>query len=188
MLNFVQVQTKEFISWQFGTEQSIKSVNIMYRQKSEIIGQIQLYHKQVAKMYYDLYEKAEDKDVRSLVYDLFKLEKERESYLVKHERIAKAINCWLDFPCERLSNQISDCLNNTFVTGSEMKMGDIIRIQMFFDDCLIKIYSILASENALTQTEANTFYYMLKKTKKEKSLFANMLCNSNMNLHLKASA
>ena len=160
----------------------------MYLQKSEILGQIQRYHKQVAQLYFDLYEMAEDHDIKSLVYDLYKLEREREKYLIRHERIAKAMNCWLDFPCEKLSNQITECFRNIVTPESEMKMEDIIKIELYFDNCLIKIYSILAAENELTQTEANTFYYMLKKTKKEQSLFANMLFNSKINLQHKFSA
>jgi len=54
---------------------------------------------------------------------------------------------------------------------------------MHFDDCLIKLYNILASENELSETVANTFYYMLKKTKKEETTLANMLFNSGNNLH-----
>jgi hypothetical protein len=34
----------------------------MYKQKSEIIGQIQSYHKQVAALYDDIYTKVENKE------------------------------------------------------------------------------------------------------------------------------
>ncbi len=160
----------------------------MYLKKSEIIGQIIKYHRQVAELYYGLYNKAEDHDIKSLLYDLYKLEREREKYLIRHERIAKAMDCWLDFPCEKLSNQIIECFKNSINCDSEVNVGDLINIEMYFDGCLIKIYNILAAENELTQTEANTFYYMLKKTKKEQSVFASMLFNSKINLQHKLSA
>lgn len=159
----------------------------MYRQKSDIISQIQDYHRQVAELYQELYEKAEDREIKSLISDLCERERERVKYLIRHEKIAKAMNCWLDFPCEKLSNQIQECLNK-IIPGSEVTLGDLIEIELHFDDCLIKIYNILSSENELTHTEANTFYYMLKKTRKEKSLFANMLFNSKISLQHKSIA
>jgi hypothetical protein len=58
---------------------------------------------------------------------------------------------------------------------------------LYFDDCLIKIYNILASENELSETVANTFYYMLKKTRKEQDVLAKMLFNSKHNLNHKFS-
>ncbi len=41
----------------------------MYKQKSEIIEQIQSYHKQVAELYYGLSIKIEDRDLKILVND-----------------------------------------------------------------------------------------------------------------------
>jgi hypothetical protein len=154
----------------------------MYKQKCDIIGKIQSYHKQVAKLYYELYKKIDDKEMRLLVYDLYEHEKSRDKYLEKHKRIAEAMKCWLDFPCEKLSTQISDCFKN-LNTSSDLTWEDLIKLAMHFDDCLIKLYNILASENELSETVANTFYYMLKKTKKEKTIFANMLYNSGNRLH-----
>jgi len=55
----------------------------MYKQKSEIIKQIQSYHKQVAKLYYGLYEKIEDKEMKLLVYNLYEHENFRDKYLEK---------------------------------------------------------------------------------------------------------
>jgi len=154
----------------------------MYKQKCDIIGQIQSYHKQVAKLYYEFYEKVEDKEMKLLVYELYEHEKFRDKYLEKHKKIAEAIKSWLDFPCDKLSNQISDCFKN-LNTQSDLSMEDLIKLEMYFDDCLIKLYNILASENELSETVANIFYYMLKKTKKEKTIFANMLSSSGNNLH-----
>jgi len=159
----------------------------MYRQKSEIIGQIQSYHKQVADLYHHIYEKIEESEIRMMIYDLYEHEKSREKYLERHKRIAEAMNCWLDFPCEKLSNQISDCFKN-LNTESNLSMEALIKIELHFDDCLIKLYNILASENALSETVANIFYYMLKKTTKEKILLGNMLHNSGSNLQYKLPA
>lgn len=159
----------------------------MYKQKSEIIEQIQYYHKQVAELYYRLYEKIGDRDLRLIVSDLYKHEKNREKYLAKHKEVARAMDCWLDFPDEKLSKQIADCLQN-IDTGSVITMEKILEIRMHFDDCLIKIYNILASENALSETITNVFYYMLKKTKKEKTLLAGMLYNSKNKLPYEFSA
>jgi hypothetical protein len=160
----------------------------MYRQKSDIIGQIKMYHKQVAELYSERYKKAADDDIKPMILALCNREREREQYLVRHEKIAEAMDCWLDFPCEKLSNQITECLRNNFTGDSELTIGDLIKIELYFDDCLIKIYNILAAENELTQTEANTFYYMLKKTKKEQSLFADMLYYSKLSLQFRTSA
>jgi hypothetical protein len=158
----------------------------MYKQKSEIIEQIQSYHKHVAKLYYELYKKSEDSDLKLLVFDLYKHEKFREKYLAKHKEVAKAMDCWLDFPGEKLSIQISECLKNAD-TESEITMEELIKIEMHFDDCLIKLYNILASENYLSETLANVFYYMFKKTKKEKIRLAEMLYNSKNKLPLELS-
>jgi hypothetical protein len=97
------------------------------------------------------------------------------------------MNCWLDFPCDKLSNQITDCFRNNINPGSDMTMEDLIKIELYFDDCLIKLFNILASENELNETFANTFYYMLKKTKKEQTIIANMLYNLKNDLHSKLS-
>ena len=80
------------------------------------------------------------------------------------------------------------CFRNKINPGSEMTMEDLIKIELYFDDCLIKLYNILASENELNETVVNIFYYLLKKTKKEQTLFANMLYNSKCDLHYKFSA
>jgi len=158
----------------------------MYKQKSEIIEQIQSYHRQVARLYDEIYEKIEDNEIKLLILDLYKHEKFREKYLEKHKKIAEAMNCWLDFPCDKLSNQISECFKNINI-GSELTMEELIKIELYFDDCLIKLYNILASENELSETVVNTFYYMLKKTKKEKTILADMFYNSRNNLHYKFS-
>lgn len=153
----------------------------MYKKKCKIIEQIQSYHKQVGKLYYGLYEKIEDKEMKLLIYDLYEHEKLRGKYLEKHKKIAEAMKGWLDFPCDKLSNQISDCFKN-LNTESDITMEELIKLELYFDDCLIKLYNILASEDELSETVANTFYYMLKKTKKEKTILSNMLYNSNHNL------
>jgi hypothetical protein len=159
----------------------------MYKQKSEIIGQIQSYHKEVAKLYYDIYEKVENKEMKSFIFDLYEHEKDREKYLDRHRKIALAMDCWLDFPCEKLSNQMDECLKHNFGPKSEVTMEDLLKLELHFDDCLIKIYNILAAENALSEMAANIFYYMLKKTKKEQDILANMLFNSKSNMQQKFS-
>jgi len=150
----------------------------MYRKKSEIIEQIQSYHEKVAGLYYDIYEKADNKQIKLLLLDLYEQEKSREKYLEKHRRIARAMNCWLDFPCERLSNQIEECLKLNIGKRTEVTMEDLLKLELHFDDCLIRIYNILAAENELTETTANIFYYMLKKTRKEQILLADLFYNS----------
>jgi hypothetical protein len=154
----------------------------MYRQKSEIIGQIQSYHRQVAQLYSTVYERVEDKKMKSLLREMHKHEKSREQYLERHKRIAEAMNCWLDFPCDKLSDQISECFR-VLDLQERLAMEDLIRIQLHFDDCLIKLYNILASENALSESAATIFYYMLRKTEKEKNMLAGMLYNSRNGLH-----
>ncbi len=152
----------------------------MYQKKSEIIGKIQSYHKQVADLYNHINEKVTDPKKKKLLNDLFEHEKEREAYLSKHKKIAEVMNSWLIFPCERLSNQIKACFEG-LNTSSEISMEELLKLEMHFDDCLIKLYNILSSENALNETLVNTFYYMLKKTKKEKDLMADMLQQTGAN-------
>ncbi|HKK41361.1 MAG TPA: hypothetical protein VJ963_03045 [Bacteroidales bacterium] len=150
----------------------------MYRKKSDIIGQIQTYHKQVAGLYYKIYLKAEAGPVKSLLLDLYRMEKEREKYLERHKKVSLAMNCWLDFPCERLSDQVNDCLKYTD-SDSSITMEDILKLELHFDDCLIRLYNILESENALNETTAGIFYYMLKKTKREQDLLSGIFYNLN---------
>jgi hypothetical protein len=116
--------------------------------------------------------------MKSLLFDLYKQEKNREKYLERHKKIARAMNCWLDFPCERLSNQIDECLKLNIGPRTTVTMEDLLKLELHFDDCLIKLYNILAAENELTDTTANIFYYMLKKTRKEQDLLANMFRNT----------
>ncbi len=132
----------------------------MYRQKSEIIKQIQSYHKQVAGLYHDIYESIENNEIKSLIFELYEHEKERERYLERHKKIAEVMNCWLDFPCEKLTKQINECLEENLNPDSEVTMEDLLNLELYFDDCLIKIYNILSAENALSETAANIFYYM----------------------------
>ena len=47
----------------------------MYKQKSKIIEQIQAYHKQVARLYHEIFEQVEDDEIKSLIFDLYKHEK-----------------------------------------------------------------------------------------------------------------
>ena len=129
----------------------------MYRQKSEIIGQIQSYHRQVAQLYSTASDRAEDKRMKSLLREMLQHEKKREQYLERHKRIAEAMNCWLDFPCDRLSDQISECFR-VLDMQERLTMEDLLRIQLHFDDCLIKLYNILSSENALSESAATIFY------------------------------
>lgn len=154
----------------------------MYRQKSEIIGQIQSYHRQVAQLYSTVYERVEEKKMKSLLSEMLQHEKSREQYLERHKRIAEAMNCWLDFPCDKLSDQISECFK-VLNLQERLTMEDLLRIQLHFDDCLIKLYNILASENALSESAATIFYYMLRKTEKEKNMLAGMLHNSGNGLN-----
>lgn len=150
----------------------------MYRKKSEIIEQIQSYHNQVAELYYNIYEHTENEDFKTLLHDLYNQEKEREAYLDRHRRVARVMNCWLEFPCERLSKQIDECLKYNPGMESALTMEDLLKLELHFDDCLIRLYNILAAENELNETTANIFYYMLKKTRKEQNLLAGMFFNS----------
>ena len=156
----------------------------MYKQKSEIIEQIQSYHKQLAELYFYLHEKVEDKEMKLLIHNLYQYERSRDIYLEKHKKIATVINCWLNVPSEKLSDQISECFKN-IKTGHGLSMSELINIELHFDNCLIKLYNILASEDELSETMANIFYYMMKKTKKEETTLAKMLYNSKNNIKYK---
>jgi len=149
----------------------------MYQKKCDIINKIQSYHQQVGALYYEMYKKAEDHQIKLLLLDLYRHEKFREQYLEKHRVVARAMNSWLEFPCDQLSDQISACFKN-INTRADLTMEEIIHVELHFDDCLIKLYNILSSENTRSESLINIFYYMLKKTKKEKNLLTNMLVNS----------
>ncbi|HPQ33200.1 MAG TPA: hypothetical protein P5200_08485 [Tenuifilaceae bacterium] len=149
----------------------------MYRQKSKIIEKIQSYHRQVAELFYGIYEKTNNKEVKTMVYELYEHEKNREEYLEKHKKIAEVIDCWLEFPCEKLSNQISECFEG-LNTNTTITVKELLKLEVHFDNCLIKIFNILSSQDSMNETATNIFYYMLKKTKKEEEMLANMLLNS----------
>jgi len=153
----------------------------MYRKKSEIIKTIQSYHSKVADLYHKIYEKEMDPKTKKIMHDLCEHERFRVQYLEKHRKIAEAMNCHLEFPCEELLEQIDLCFMN--VNPEEvMTVNDIVRLELHFDDCLIKLYAILSSEHELNASLANTFYYMLKKTKKEEALFAALLQNGQKDI------
>ena len=149
----------------------------MYKQKSEIIEQIQSYHEQLSNLYLELYEMVEDVEIKSILNDLYQHEKYRYTYLDKHLKIAQTMDCWLDIPYTKLSNQISECFKN-LKTDPILSIDDIIKIELHFDNCLIKLYNILASENELNESLTNIFYYMLKKTKQEEILLSKMFQNT----------
>ncbi|MDX9848561.1 MAG: hypothetical protein RBT74_16390 [Tenuifilaceae bacterium] len=155
----------------------------MYRQKSRIIEQIQSYHRQVASLFFNLYQRIDDEEVRMIVHELYEHERAREQYLDKYKKVAEAINLWLEFPCEKLSNQISECFKG-LDTESTLTVKGILNLEVHFDNCLIKLYNILSSEDAMSETVTNIFYYMLKKTKKEEEMLAKLLTNSERDIHL----
>lgn len=153
----------------------------MYQEKSKIIEKIQSYHKQVVCLFTEIRDKIDDQRIKSLIQNLIAHETEREQYLEKHKQVALAMNCYLDFPCEKLSNQIAECFKD-LNTGIDISMNDLIKLEMHFDDCLIKLYHILSHEAGLSESMTNIFYYMLKKTKKEEEVLADMLFHSGSNM------
>jgi hypothetical protein len=155
----------------------------MYKQKSEIIQSIQSYHSQVAQLYNKIYEKLEDGEMKDLIHELYEHEIFRKNYLERHVKIAKAINCFLEFPCEILQDQITSCFNSVNY-NSTLMMDELINLELHFDTCLIKMYNILSAENALNGQMANIFYYMLKKTKKEEAIFTQLFMKSKSNIRL----
>lgn len=146
----------------------------MYQKKSEIIKKIQSYHHRVADIYDEIIKNTKNSKIIELAQELKSFELDRENYLNKHHEIAVAMNCWLEFPCDKLSNQIEDCLKR-FNSLKEVTMADMLQIAMHFDNCLLKLYSILSAEDALSESAANIFYYMLKKTKKDQELINEMV-------------
>lgn len=151
----------------------------MYKLKSEIIEQIQYYHKQVCELYLSLYSKAEDTKVKTLLADLCRQEKQREEYLEKHKRRAKAMNFWLLFPTNKISNQISECLKD-INTSPDLSIDDVAGIELHFDNCLLKLYEALSFEEKSYGNVTSIFYYMIKKTKKEDTQLQEKLANLNI--------
>ncbi|MDX2443775.1 MAG: hypothetical protein QNK30_08230 [Bacteroidales bacterium] len=140
----------------------------MYKLKSEIIEQIQYYHRQVCELYQNLYRKSDKPDVKNMLADLSRQEKSREEYLEKHKVREKAMNRWLQVPPNKISNQMSECFNK-INANSDLSVKDVTDLELHFDNCLIKLYKILSSEEENNGYVTNIFYYMLKKTKGEDS-------------------
>jgi rubrerythrin len=136
----------------------------MYKLKSEIIGQIQHYHEQVFELYSGLYRKIKDPKVKILLKELCSQEKQREKYLEKHKNIAIVKDCWLAYPPNTMSNQISDCLKNVD-TKENISLNELAKIELHFDECLYKLYEKLAIEEKSKRSLSNVFSYMMKRTK-----------------------
>ncbi|HPF04272.1 MAG TPA: hypothetical protein PLV06_00005 [Bacteroidales bacterium] len=151
----------------------------MYQKKSEIIGRIQSYHKQVRELYIQIKTKIDNSDSKKLIDRLCEIETDRIDYLEKRRKVAEAMNCWLDFPDEKLSTQITECFKKINLE-SDITVEKLIDIELHFSDCLIKLYGILSSQNELNvpkgcETVSNIFHYMQKDAKKKRCLFCDML-------------
>lgn len=140
----------------------------MYKLKSEIIEQIQYYHRQVCELYLSLLSKSAKPDVKIILSDLCRQERSREEYLEKYKIRAKAMNNWLQVPPNKISNQMSECFRK-INTNSDLSIKDVTDLELHFDNCLIKLYKLLSSEEENNGCVTNIFYYMLKKTKGEDS-------------------
>lgn len=152
----------------------------MYKLKSEIIEQVQSFHQQLSALYLSIYEKVDSEDVKPLVSELYELENSRIEYLERHRLVAKQMDCWLCSPSDRLSQKISDCFKEIKIE-LQVSKWDLLKIELHFDQCLIKLYTILASEDALNESLMSIFHYMLKKTKREESDIIEMLTNCGAN-------
>lgn len=153
----------------------------MYRKKSDIIKTIQSYHSKVAELYQKICDKELDPETKKIMNELCEHERFRVQYLEKHRKIAEKMDCHLEFPCEELLEQIDQCFIHVH-PEDVMTVSDILHLELHFDECLIKLYAILSSEHALNASLANTFYYMLKKTKKEEDLFSKLLHNGQKDI------
>ncbi|HUX56423.1 MAG TPA: hypothetical protein VMV77_05585 [Bacteroidales bacterium] len=156
----------------------------MYKQKSEIIEQIQSFHSKVRKLYHTLYEKEADDNVKILLHDLCLHEKQREEYLEKHRKIAKVMDYCVLYPTNRISNKISECFKH-LNTRSPLSVYDVAQIESHFDNCLVKFYEILSGEETRCGNIMNTFHYMIKKTHQDETKLDEMLTNSISRKHSK---
>ena len=138
----------------------------MYKLKSEIIEQIQNYHKKVYELYLGLWHKIKDPNGKILLKELWRQEKWRYEYLEKQKNIAKAMDCWLTYPTNTISNQLSDCLKNVN-TRPDLSLDDLAEIEFHFDDCLIKFFKVLSNEEKNNGNITNIFHYMINKIKQE---------------------
>jgi hypothetical protein len=149
----------------------------MYKLKSELIGQIQSFHYKVGELYHSLYEKEADNNVRILLNDLCQHEKSRNEYLDKHRKIAQAMDCWILYPANRISNQISECFKD-LSTRSPMTVYDVAQIESHFDNCLADFYETLSGEETRCGNITNIFHYMIKKNQRDEMKLFEMLSNS----------
>jgi len=151
----------------------------LYILKSEIIEQIQYFHRLVFELYLNLYGKVENSNVKILLAELCQQEKLRDEYLKKHKKITKAMNSRLTFQPNKLSNYISECFKNV-KTSSNLSVDDIVEIEMHFDDHLIKLFDVLSNEEKNNGNITNIFYYMINKIKQEDIKLQEKLTNLNL--------
>ncbi|MFO8087260.1 MAG: hypothetical protein R6T91_05555 [Bacteroidales bacterium] len=149
----------------------------MYQKKSNIIAKIQSYHNRVAGLYHKMQEKTTDDQLLKMINKMEQREKERAEYLEHHRKVAEVMDSWLESPCNKISGQIEACFED-FRLCETVEIADVIKTELYFDNCLIKLYNILASKDALNETITNTFYYMLKKTKEEEHRMAASFCQA----------
>jgi hypothetical protein len=151
----------------------------MYKRKSEIIETIQSYHQQVSDLYIEIKNKIDDDKIKSLIDKIRDIETNRVKYLEKRRKVAIAMNCYLEFPDEKLNKKITKCFDKINLE-SDFTPEKLLEIEMHFNDCLIKLYTILSLEVELNvpigcEKVSNIFYYMIKDTEKKKCIFCEML-------------
>ena len=117
----------------------------MYKQKVEIIEQVEHYHSQVRELYQSLYGKVEDQNIKIILDELCRQEKLREDYLGKKKGIAKAMNIWLRYSTNKISNYIFECFKNIKVK-TNFSLDDVAKLELHFNNCLVKLNEILSTD------------------------------------------
>ena len=145
----------------------------MYKQKSEIFKQVKSFHKHLSEFYSSLIDKAENQRVEILLNYLSRYEKLREEFLIDYEDIApgKVMNSWVRESSNKLSGYICECFKNT-KNLSSYSVDDIVKIELHFDNCLVKLYETLAVEEGTNGNDTNIFYCLMKKTKQQEMNFS----------------
>jgi len=85
-------------------------------------------------------------------------EKLREEYLGKHKESAKAMNNWLRYSTNKISNYIFECFKNIKVK-TEISLDDVTKIEFHFNNCLVKLNKILSIEEKQWEYYKQFFLY-----------------------------
>ena len=135
-----------------------------YKQTSELIDYVRLFHKKMRGFYDQLHEKAEKQRVKMLLEYLSRHEKHREETLAKYEKEAsnKVMDTWFQYVPENIS---SDCFKK-IVNKSNISVDDVVSNVLHLNNCLIELYRGIIEETAVEEVK-DVFKSLLNRIEQE---------------------